>query len=227
MKKIYKIFILLIALIFLTTYNPNNFNLEKKKKNFLFKIKNIEVLNNYRINKIDVLQKLNHIYKENIILISVNEITRPLKSLDFFEKVEVKKRYPDTILIKIYETTPVGFFYKNGNKYIIDSSSNLINFEENILEVRSPNIFGDGAENEFINFYKQLQNNHFPMHRVKNYYYFQIDRWDLQLFNNQTIKFPHKKKKEAIKKSMELLNRDDFKDYEVIDLRLDGKIVVE
>ena len=31
----------------------------------------------------------------------------------------------------------------------------------------------------------------------------------------------------AIKKSVELLKREDFKDYNIIDLRIHGKIIVE
>jgi len=45
--------------------------------------------------------------------------------------------------------------------------------------------------------------------------------------NEQIIKFPAEKREEAIQQSVELLNRKDFKKYKVIDLRIDGKIVVE
>ena len=60
-----------------------------------------------------------------------------------------------------------------------------------------------------------------------SFYYFQIDRWDLQLLNNQIIKFPVDKTAEAIQQSVELLDREDFGNYKVIDLRIPGKIVVE
>ena len=36
-----------------------------------------------------------------------------------------------------------------------------------------------------------------------------------------------KKASDAIKKSIELLKREDFKNYNIIDLRVDGKIIVE
>ena len=90
-----------------------------------------------------------------------------------------------------------------------------------------PNIFGEGAEQEFINFFNQLENNNFPKNRIKNFYYFQIGRWDLQLLNEQIIKFPSNKTIEAIQQSVKLLRRNDFKNYNIIDLRIDGKIVVE
>ena len=78
-----------------------------------------------------------------------------------------------------------------------------------------------------MNFFNQLENNHFPNRKIKNFYYFQIGRWDLQLLNDKIIKFPHNNVDDAIKKSIELLNRKDFENYNIIDLRVDGKIIVE
>ena len=47
------------------------------------------------------------------------------------------------------------------------------------------------------------------------------------MINNQIIKFPSKKRKEAIQQSVKLLNHENFENYKVIDLRIHGKIVVE
>ena len=227
MKKLYKIILLLTILIFLTTYSPNEITFLGKDKNFFFKIKNIEIINNNKINKTDIKNKLNHIYNKNILFISNSDIANPLKTVDYLQKVEVKKKYPNTIVIKIYETKPVGVLFKNNTKYIIDTLSNLITFNDNLEDNNFPNIFGKEAEKDFINFFKQLNENKFPRNQVENYYYFQVDRWDVQMINNQIIKFPSKKRKEAIQQSVKLLKREDFKNYKVIDLRIHGKIVVE
>ena len=227
MKKLYKIILLLTILIFLTTYSPNKVTFFNKNNNFFFKIQNIEITNNNKINKTDIINKLNHIYNKNILFISNNDISEPLKTVNYLEKIEVKKKYPDTIVIKIYETKPVGILFKNNTKYIIDTLSNLITFNDNLVNNNFPNIFGKDAEKDFINFFEQLKNNKFPRKQVKNYYYFQVDRWDVKLTNNQIIKFPSKKRKEAIQQSVKLLNHEDFENYKVIDLRIHGKIVVE
>ena len=227
MKKLYKIILLLTILIFLTTYSPNKVTFFNKNNNFFFKIQNIEITNNNKINKTDIINKLNHIYNKNILFISNNDISESLKTVNYLEKIEVKKKYPDTIVIRIYETKPVGILFKNNTKYIIDTVSNLITFNDNLVNNNFPNIFGKGAEKDFINFFEQLKNNKFPRKQVKNYYYFQVDRWDVKLTNNQIIKFPSKKRKEAIQQSVKLLNHEDFENYKVIDLRIHGKIVVE
>ena len=62
MKKLYKIIILLIALIFLTTYSPNEFNVFPKKKIFFFKIQNIKIANNHLIDESEIIEKLTEIY---------------------------------------------------------------------------------------------------------------------------------------------------------------------
>ena len=73
----------------------------------------------------------------------------------------------------------------------------------------------------------QLKSNNFPSKEIKNFYYFQVGRWDLQLINGKIIKFPYNSTEEAIKKSIELLNHKDFENYNIIDLRVGGKIIVE
>ena len=130
-------------------------------------------------------------------------------------------------MIKIYETKPIGILFKNNTKYIIDTLSNLIIFNDDLVDNNFPNIFGKEAEKDFVNFFKQLKENKFPRNQVENYYYFQVDRWDVKMINNQIIKFPSKKRKKAIQQSVKLLKHEDFKNYKVIDLRIHGKIVVE
>ena len=117
--------------------------------------------------------------------------------------------------------------FKDQVKYLLDSSSNLVSFKENMTFNHLPTIFGVGAENNFIYFFNQLKNNNFPDEEIKNFYYFQIGRWDLQLVNNKIIKLPYNSIDAAIKKSIELLDRKDFENYNVIDLRIDGKIIVD
>ena len=227
MKKIYNIILLLLILVFLTTYNPNKLSFKEDNKKYFYQIQNIEVKNNYIIDKKNIIKKLKHIYNKNIFLINSEIIKKPLKSINFLEKIEVKKKYPDTILITVYESYPIGVVFKDKVKYILDSSSKLIPFNEVKFDKKFPSIFGKNAENNFVIFFNELKNNKFPINEVKNYYYFKIDRWDLQLVNGQTIKFPTEKRIYAIQQSVELLNRKDFKNYKVIDLRIHDKIVVE
>jgi len=227
MKKFYKIFLLLIVLIFLSTFNSRELDLVVKKNDKFFKINNLEIEKNLLINKNEIEKKLENVLKKNIFFIKREDIEEPLKEIDFFEKIEVKKKYPGTIIIKVYETEPVAILFKNKVKYIVDSSSNLISFREGEEFDELPGVFGEEAENNFIHFLSQLEKNNFPNKQIKNFYYFQIGRWDLQLLNNKTIKFPQNNIENAIIKSVELLDNKNFKNYNTIDLRIDGKIIVK
>ena len=227
MKKLYRIVLLIIVLIFLSTYSPSGFNLILQKNNTFLKIQKIEIVNNSLIKDSEIKEKLSKIYNKNIFLIKRKDIEDPLKEINFLKKIDVKKKYPNTIIVKIFETKPVAILYKNKAKYLLDSSSNLILFEDNINFNQLPSIFGEGAENHFIYFFSKLENNNFPIKDVKKFYFFQIERWDLELANDKIIKFPRDNIESTIKKSIELLDRKDFENYNIIDLRIDGKIIVE
>lgn len=227
MKKLNKIFLLFIALLILTTYLPREFNYFPKKNIFFFKIKNIEIIDNKIIKHDKISKKLTNLYGKNIFFVTKNDLKNSLKKIDFLENVEVKKKYPNTIIVKIFETKPIGFIFKNNKKYIIDSSSNLILEKDYNFSKYLPTVFGKKAEESFIEFFEQLKINKFDYKSIKNYYYFKIGRWDLQLANNQIIKFPHDKLEEAIQKFVILINKKDFQSYNIIDLRTQGKIVVE
>ena len=62
MKKLYRIIILLVSLIFLTTYSPNKFSVIPEKKKLFFKIQNIKIINNHLIDESKITEKLNEIY---------------------------------------------------------------------------------------------------------------------------------------------------------------------
>jgi len=227
MKKQFRIVVLFIVLIFLSTYTPNELNSTQKQKNNFFKIDKIEITNNNLINKNEIKKNLSQILGRNIFLLNKEEVEKPLKFLNFLEKIEVKKKYPNTIVIKIYETKPLAVLFKKNEKVLIDSSSNLIILNNDIPKNNLPNVFGDEAETEFLSFFNLLKENNFPTQNIKNYYYFQIGRWDIELINNKVFKFPKEKIDSAILQSINLLDREDFKNYNTIDLRIYGKIVVE
>ena len=91
MKKLYRIVLLVIVLIFLSTYSPSGFNLISKKDNTFLKIQKIEIVNNSLIKNTEIKEKLSKIYNKNILLIRREDIEDPLKEINFLEKIEVKK----------------------------------------------------------------------------------------------------------------------------------------
>ena len=227
MKKFYRIVILFIIFIVLTTYIPTELNTIPKKENKFLKIQNIEITNNNLIKKNEIKKKLENLYGKNILLVNSRDIEKPLKTIDFLNKIEVKKKYPHTIIVKVYETKPMAIVYKNSRRFFIDNLSKLITYDEQIFGDKLPRVFGENAEKKFVDFYNLLTNLNFPQQTIKNYYYHQIDRWDLQLVNDQLIKLPFTETNKAIKQYMKLLENENILNYNIIDLRIDGKVIVE
>ena len=120
MKKLYRIVLLIIVLIFLSTYSPSGFNLILQKDNTFFKIKKMEIINNSLIKNSEIKEKLSKIYNKNIFMIRRKDIEDPLKEINFLKKIEVKKKYPNTIVVEIFETKPVAILYKNKAKYLLE-----------------------------------------------------------------------------------------------------------
>ena len=228
MRKFYSILLLLITFVFLTTYNPSEIEFFSNKNSSIFNIKNIKILNNNRIKESDIESKLSKIYGRNIFFIKTKDIQNVIKNIYFLDTVEVKKSYPNTLIIKIFETEPIAILFKNNEYFLIDDASNLIPIKKNsVTSYDYPNIFGKDSEKHFLNFFNLLKESNFPTSRIKNYYYFQIGRWDLQLESALLIKLPNEKTKSAVEESIKLLNQKDFTNYEVIDLRINDRIIVQ
>ena len=199
MKRFYRIFLLIIVFIFLSTYSQNKFEVDLENNSTFFKIEKIIILNNLLINKEDILTKLNQVYGKNIFLIKRKDIEESLENISFLEKIEVKKKYPDTVIVKIFETIPVAILFKDKIKYLLDSSSNLVLFANNMDFDKLPMIFGEGAENNFTYFFDQLKNNNFPKG-------FQILCWNCNFAKGVLGKCSHKGIK-AITNQIYLFNR--------------------
>ena len=94
MKKLYRIVLLILVLIFLSTYSPNKFDLILEKNNTFLKIQKIKIVNNFLIKSSEIKEKLSTIYNRNIFSIKKEDIEEPLKEINFLERVEVKKKIP-------------------------------------------------------------------------------------------------------------------------------------
>ena len=68
--------------------------------------------------------------------------------------MKVKKKYPHTIIVRIFETKPVGILFQRiKEEYLLDSSGNLIEMKNNNEFVGLPIIIGNNAEKNIINFW--------------------------------------------------------------------------
>ena len=105
----------LILLIFLSTYNLH----DNLGFNFKFKIENIIVENNKILNKDTILKKLEFLYNTNLLQLKNHSIKDELNKIDFIESFIVKRIYPNTIKIKVFESVPVAILQEKKKNFFI------------------------------------------------------------------------------------------------------------
>ena len=228
MKKAYKIFSFFLLLTILSTYHSKEQKFDPNKKDDnLFSVKKIEIENNNLISDEEIKLNLKDLYGKNIFFIEIPLLEKSLYRIELIEKVFFKKKYPNTIKVKIHEEKVIALLSKKKDKFFIMESSKLVKANNEMGFKNLPNIFGEESEIYFSLFYKKLKDLKFPIQRIKNFYFFKIGRWDIQLKNDQIIKLPFKEVDESINQSIKLITRKDFSNFKIIDLRIKNKIITE
>ena len=121
-----RLFIAFILFILLSTYQFKENTILVSKIN----IQKIILENNSIIDKSVLKKKLSFLYNTNLFLLNTEDIEMKLNKLEFIESFEVKKIFPDTIKIKIFEKKPIFILQnKKEKKYYINNGS-VINFIE-------------------------------------------------------------------------------------------------
>ena len=68
-----------------------------------FNIKKIEIDNNIVLGKKELKKSLTAVYDKNLLFLRNHEIKKMLINYSFIDSFEIKKKYPNTLKIKIFE----------------------------------------------------------------------------------------------------------------------------
>ena len=68
-----------------------------------FNLKKIEVENNFLLEEKDIKKLLGAFYDQNLIILKNSEIEKTLLQNTFIDGFNIKKKYPHTLKIKIFE----------------------------------------------------------------------------------------------------------------------------
>ena len=139
--------------------------------NYKFNIQKIEIDNNFVLESDEIKKKLSFIYNENLFFLNIENIQKNLKDMDFIQSFTVKKIYPSTLKLTIYEKKPIAILQNKKVKYYISDKGDLIRFKKLDIYDDIPIVFGKG--NDFYSFYKDLKNIKFPLNGIKSYYFFE------------------------------------------------------
>ena len=188
------------------------------------KLKNIKVLGlNEDANK-KIAKDLIFLKFQNLFFLKSPQIKKIINRNPSVETYSVFKEFPSTIVIKIEKTKILANLYKNGSNYFFGSNGKLIKTENKNND--KPFLFGDFTNEEFLKFKKIIDKSKLEYSDIKNIYFFDSKRWDIELRNGLLIKLPEKKLLESLDLSIELILSNKFKNIKVIDARVNNQVIL-
>ena len=218
MKK--RIITAITLLLLLTTYKP-----EKLLSESIFNINEIKIENNFILKDEDIKKELIFLYKKNLFFLNYTSIKIILKNLDFIESFELKKSYPNTITIKIFEKTPIAILHHKNKKFYIDKNIDLIGYTNLDNYSDLPLIFGN--KKDFKVLYENLENINFPLNLIKKYYFLESNRWNLETYEKKIIKLPSKNYTKSLQNFLKLKNRNNFDKHRIFDYRINNQLILK
>jgi len=182
---------------------------------------NIEGLSN--INNLKISNELNNLFYKNILLVGKEEIQRVIGKYNIIEEYSIKKIYPSTININIKPTKLVARL--SSNDQLVGVNGKLIDDKENNKIL--PYIFGEFNSRAFLNFKKNITKSKFNFTEFKTLYFFPSNRWDILTNDGILIKLPEDNLLELLNLAYKIISSDDFKNKNIIDLRIDNQLIIK
>ena len=216
-----KIIIYLIFLLVLSTTSTKftaNYNGYSSKINKI----NIEGLSD--IDNSKILRELNNLLYENILIIQKEEIKKILNKHNIIEEYNIKKIYPSTININIKPTKYIARI-SNDDQLLVGANGKLIKDKKNNKKL--PYIFGEFNSNEFLIFKKNIEQSKFAFKGFKTLYFFPSNRWDILTNDDILIKLPQDNFLELLNLAHKMINSDEFKNKNLIDLRVNNHLIIK
>ena len=222
MIKTIKFFLLLSLFLILTTYNSNK---EKNYKSIFFKIENIKIENTKIVDLLELKRDLEFLKGTSLLFLDEVKVINVITKYEFIENMRLRKSYPNTVEIIIFEKKPIAVQILGNVKFYISEKGEKLNFFKNEFYEDLPIIFGN--QKNFSSFYSEIKQSDLPSNQIKAFYYFDIGRWDIVLKNEKIIKLPEKDYMEILVKINSILNDKNFSKYRIFDYRIKNQLILE
>ena len=214
---------IIIYLLFLCILSTTNGKFLENHKTYTSKINqiNIKGLSKTDISKIS--NELNNLYYKNILLLGKDEIQEIIGKYNIIEEYSIKKVYPSTINIIIIPTKLIARL--SNNNQLVGANGKLIEDKEN-NEVL-PHIFGEFNSQNFLNLKKKIAQSEFTLTKFKTLYFFPSNRWDILTYDDILIKLPQDNISKSLNLAYKIISSDDFKNKNLIDLRVNNHLIIK
>ena len=215
---------LIIGLLLLFLFSTYNIKLNKTFFSNL-QIKKITIENNKIIKDKEIKEKLSFLYETNFFFLRTKKIEKKLREIQLIESYQIKKIYPNNLIIKITEKKPIAIIQRSKQKKYFTIRGDLIDFRKIKKFEDLPTVFGD--EKSFSTFYMNLKNINFPFKEIKTFYLFESKRWDLLTIKNQLIKLPINNYNKSLLNFISLKDQANFEKYKIFDYRIKDQLILK
>jgi len=215
-----RIIITATLLIFLTT-------ISSKQKFFFskFNINKIVIENNILIQEKDLKNSLEPIYNKSLLFLESGKIEEILIKHNLIESFKIKKKYPNTLKIKIFEKKPIAILINKKRKFYLSEKIELIEFNNLFNYQNLPYILG--SKDDFKIFYEKINKIDFPIKKIKKYIFYETNRWDLETTDDKIIKLPSKNYTKSLLNYLNLTDKKEFKKYNIYDYRINDQLILK
>ena len=209
-----------LFILFSTFISQNKFTTKK------FGIKEIKIENNKILEDQELINIFSFLYGENIIFLNSYKLKKNIDQKSFIEKIEIKKIFPDKLVIKVFEKEPIAILIdKNQKKYYMGKKIDLIEYRKIFKYENLPIVKGE-AKN-FKKLFDNLIKINFPTDQIIKYQYFKVNRWNIEMIDKKILKLPEKNYIESLKNFMIIKDKSNFEKYKTFDYRLNNQLVLK
>ena len=166
------------------------------------------------------------LYSKNIIFLNSNELKKNIDQKGFIEKIEIKKIFPNKLVIKVYEKEPIALLIDNKQKkYYLSKENDLIEFRKILKYENLPIVRGE--HNNFKKLFDNLIKTNFPIDQIKSYQSFKVNRWNIEMSDKKILKLPEKNYIKSLINFMSIKDKTNFEKYKVFDYRLSNQLILK
>ena len=215
-KKI-KFFLYSLLIIFLTSTNNYNYKISDP-----FNIKHIYI-NGFSDKKNDLIKnEIGEVFKKNIFFIN-NVYFKKLIERSDVKYLDVKKNYPNKLIINIIPSKPVCIILVENNKIFLGDNGKKLDVETEDYDL--PTIMGSANIGNIFEVVNLLILSTFDYSSIDKIIFFKSGRFDVILKNKVIIKFPIKYNLKIINFISNLSREKRFNNSKIIDFRINNRII--
>ena len=199
---------------------------QKKVSIDKLKIQEIIIENNKILEDQELIKVFSYLYNKNIIFLNSREFKKKIGQKSFIEKIEIKKIFPNKLVIKVFEKEPIAILIdKDKKKFFLGTKVDLIEYRKISKYKNLPIVNGDSKSFKIL--FNNLIKINFPIQQILSYRHFKANRWDIEMNNKTILKLPAKNYTKSLINFMSVKDKTNFEKYKIFDYRLNNQLILK